>query len=88
MSFLKGLRGNPEKSAAKHEARAIRFEEREEEARAAVEWAAAARDYIKIPDLKRARDCYLRSAQLFQVCGDTSREETTLWLASNLTLEE
>ncbi len=88
MSFLKGLRGNPAKSAAKHEARATRHEKREEESRAAVEWAAAARDYIRIPDLKRARDCYLRAAQLFQVCDDTSREETALWLASNLTLED
>ncbi len=88
MSFLKGLRGDPEKSAAKHETRATQFEKREEEARAAAEWVAAAKDYTKIPDLKRARDCYLRAAQLFQVSGDSSDEEASLWKASNLALEE
>ncbi len=88
MSFLKGLRGNPTKSAAKHKTRAMKLEEREEEERAAAEWVAAARDYTKIPDLKRARECYLRAAQLFQVCGGASREEAALRQASDLTLEE
>ncbi len=88
MSFLKGLRGNPVKSAAKHETRAIELEQREEEARAASEWVAAARDHAKIPNLIRARECYLRSAQLYQVCGDTSREEESLRHASDLALEK
>lgn len=88
MSFIKGLfRGDPAKSAAKHEKRAKTYQQEGDEKRAGNEWAAAGRDYARIPNLKRARECFVQAAQFFLAAGDVKREEAMLRSACDLALD-
>ncbi len=88
MSFLKGVfRGDPSKSAAKHERRARLHQERGEERKAADEWVSAGRDYARIPDYKRAQECLLQAAQFYLALQDDYREESTLRTAVDIALE-
>ncbi len=80
MSFLKGVfSGNPEKSAAKHEKRAREHQAEGNEIRAGDEWAAAGRDYTKIPDYKRAYEAFLQAAQFYLALNDDKRENAILF---------
>ncbi|MFX1563518.1 MAG: hypothetical protein ACFFDP_09445 [Promethearchaeota archaeon] len=89
MSFLKGLfRGDPAKSAAKHEKRAKTYQQESDEKRAGQEWAAAGRDYARIPNLKRARECFVRAAQFFLAISDARQEEVMLRSACDLAIDE
>jgi len=72
------LRGDPGKSAAKHEKRARAWQERGNEPRAAKEWVAAGRDYSRIPDFHRAYDSFLQASQFYLALEDTSNEYSTL----------
>ena len=80
MSFLKGVfSGDPEKSAAKHEKRAREHQAEGNEAKAGDEWAAAGRDYTKIPDYKRAYEAFLQAAQFYLALNDDKRETAILF---------
>jgi hypothetical protein len=80
MSFLKGVfSGDPEKSAAKHEKRAREHQAEGNEIKAGDEWAAAGRDYTKIPDYKRAYDAFLQAAQFYLALNDDKRENAILF---------
>jgi tetratricopeptide (TPR) repeat protein len=75
MSFLKGILGrDPAKSAAKHEKRARARQAEGNELKAADEWAAAGRDYVKIPDYQKAYDAFLQAAQFYLALKDNKRE--------------
>ncbi len=80
MSFLRGvLSGDPAKSAAKHEKRARMHQAEGNESKAADEWAAAGRDYIKIPDYQHAYDAFLQAAQFYLAVKDDKRENAILF---------
>ena len=80
MSFLKGVfSGDPEKSAAKHEKRARTYQAEGNEMKAGDEWAAAGRDYAKIPDYRRAYEAYLQAAQFYLALNDGKRENSILF---------
>ncbi len=80
MSFLKGvLSGDPAKSAAKHEKRARTHQAESNETKAADEWAAAGRDYAKIPDYQRAYESFLQAAQFYLAVKDNKRENAILF---------
>jgi uncharacterized repeat protein (TIGR01451 family) len=88
MSFFKGVfRGDPSKSAAKHERRAKMYQERGEERKAADAWASAGRDFARVPDYKRAQECLLQAAQFYLVLHDEYREESTLRTAVDIAFE-
>ena len=72
------LRGDPRKSAAKHEKRARAWQERGNEIKAAKEWIAAGRDYSRIPDFHRAYDAYLQASQFYLAQDDADNEHSTL----------
>jgi tetratricopeptide (TPR) repeat protein len=78
MSFL---RGNPAKSAAKHEKRAREHQTRGNEQKAADEWTAAGRDYLKIPNYARAYEAYIQAAQFYLAVNDVNRETEALFAA-------
>jgi len=89
MSFLKRLlRRDPAHSAARHERLAREYQREGRQKRAAEEWASAGRNYAKVPNYRRARECYLHAAQLFYSIGDAPREEEALRRASDMALEE
>jgi len=80
MSFLKGvLGGNPAKSATKHEKRARTHQAEGNETKAADEWAAAGRDYSKIPDYTRAYEAFLQASQFYLAVKDDKRETAILF---------
>ena len=82
MSFLKGvLSGDPAKSAAKHEKRARTHQSEGNETKAADEWAAAGRDYTKVPDYQRAYDAFLQASQFYLAVKDDKREKDILFEA-------
>lgn len=88
MSFLKDIfRGDPAKSAAKHEQRARANQKQGNEKKAAWEWAAAGRDYARIPDLKRAHDAFMQSAQFHLATGDINQEKELLYAALDAAIE-
>lgn len=78
MSFL---RGNPAKSAAKHEKRAREHQDRGNEQKAADEWTAAGRDFLKVPNYPRAYDAFVQAAQFYLAVNDTKREREALFAA-------
>lgn len=78
MSFL---RGNPAKSAAKHEKRAREHQTRGNEQKAADEWTAAGRDYLKIPNYMRAYEAYIQASQFYLAVKDVNRENDALFAA-------
>jgi tetratricopeptide (TPR) repeat protein len=80
MSFLKGVfSGNPGKSAAKHERRARSHQAEGNDIKAADEWAAAGRDYKKIPDYQRAYEAFSQAAQFYLAVNDHKRETEILF---------
>ncbi|MFX0167980.1 MAG: tetratricopeptide repeat protein [Candidatus Hodarchaeota archaeon] len=83
MSFL---RGDPRKSAIKHEKRAREWQDRGNEAKAAREWLAAGRDYIRIPDFKRAHESFLQAAQFYLALKDTNNENAALHAAVDVAI--
>ncbi len=88
MSFMKGLfKGNPAKSAAKHETRARTYQKEGDEKRAGSEWAAAGRDYARIPNLKRARECFLQAARFYLAADDTRHEKEALQSACDIAFD-
>ena len=72
------LRGDPRKSAAKHEKRARAWQERGNENRAAKEWISAGRDYSRIPDFQRAYESFLQASQFYLALQDASNEHSVL----------
>ncbi|MFX1566172.1 MAG: hypothetical protein ACFFCH_09290 [Promethearchaeota archaeon] len=87
MSFLKGiLSGNPAKSAAKHEKRARAHQAEGNEVKAADAWAAAGREYAKIPDYRRAYDAFIQAAQFYLAVRDDKREAATLFDATDIAI--
>ncbi|MFX1299522.1 MAG: hypothetical protein ACFFAL_07005 [Promethearchaeota archaeon] len=78
MSFL---RGNPAKSAAKHEKRAREHQDRGNEQKAADEWTAAGRDFLKVPNYSRAYDAFIQAAQFYLAVNDADRETDALFSA-------
>ncbi len=78
MSFL---RRNPAKSATKHEKRAREHQERGNEQKAADEWVAAGRDYLKIPNYPRAHEAFIQAAQFYLALNDVNRETEALFAA-------
>jgi tetratricopeptide (TPR) repeat protein len=87
MSFLKEIfRGDPIKSAAKHEKRARNYQEQGNDRKAADEWAAAGRDHARIPDYKRAHEAYLQAAQFYLADKDINREKSILEEAIDVAL--
>lgn len=87
MSFLKRVfRGDPVKSAAKHEKRAQIYQDQGNDRKAADEWAAAGRNYARVPDYKRAHEAYLQAAQFYLADKDTNREKNILEEAVDVAL--
>jgi tetratricopeptide (TPR) repeat protein len=78
------LRGDPRKSAAKHEKRARAWQERGNEIRAAKEWVAAGHDYSRISDFKRAYESFLQASQFYLALQDAKSENSTLLEAVNV----
>jgi hypothetical protein len=72
------LRGDPRKSAAKHEKRARVWQERGNEIRAAKEWVAAGRDYARISDFQRAYESFLQASQFYLSVKDANSENSVL----------
>jgi len=81
------FKGNPAKSAAKHESRARTYQKEGDEKRAGNEWAAAGRNYARIPNLKRAQECFLQAAQFFLAADDTKHEEEMLRSACDIAID-
>lgn len=87
MSFLKRVfRGDPIKSAAKHEKRAQLYQDQGNDRKAADEWAAAGRDHARVPDYKRAHEAYLQAAQFYLADKDINREKGILEEAVDVAL--
>jgi tetratricopeptide (TPR) repeat protein len=87
MSFLKDLlSGDPVKSAAKHEKRARTYHAEGNETKAADSWAAAGREYAKIPDYQRAYESFLQASQFYLAVRDDKREAAILFDAADVAI--